>query len=303
MNKENWYQQQERGAGNFRLNLLYFTYKIFGIRFIKMWVWLVATIIGLSAKSAKNFSQQYKQILNKYQITHNIKPSQFSPSQHIRAFADSLMDKMVAMCDERNRIKFTAQNNADWREFQNLIKQKQGVFLICSHIGNIEALAAFPDNQGIKMHAFQQVNQNSIFHQFISKHSVRTNTIIHPVEDIDIGIASEMFDYLNNGDLVMMAGDRISATNPDKTISVNILGQNCELPMGVFRFAKSMSHPVFAVVLLNIGHEKYKLFVKKLDDTNANNMANEFAVFLERAILSAPVQWFNFYNFFKITNV
>lgn len=298
MNTDKWYQQHERGAGNFRLNLLFLVYKIFGVRFMKFWVQIVAGIIGANAKSAKQFSSEYKQILNEYQIAHNIKPTKFSTAQHIRFFADSLVDKMVAMCDKKNRIKFIPENNADWREFQKLIEQKHGVFLICSHVGNIEALAAFPDSKNVKIHAFQQVSQNGIFHKFISRHSVRKNTIIHAIEDMNIGTAAEMFDFLENGELVMMAGDRISAATPDKTIKTQILGHDCELPMGVFRFAKSMSHPVFAVALLNTGHEKYKLIVEKLDDKNASNMANGFAKFLETNILSAPIQWFNFYDFF-----
>lgn len=299
MKTDNWYQQSEKGAGSFRLNLLFLVYKIFGIRFIKVWVWLIAGIIGLSTKSAKRFSQQYKHVLNNYQISHKMQISHFSAIKHIRVFADSLVDKMVAMCDKRNRITFAPKNNTDWREFQKLIKNNQGIFLICSHIGNIEALAAFPDSKGLKIHAFQQVNQNGIFHKFISQHSVRTNTIIHPVEDMDIGTASEMFDVLNNGDLVMMAGDRVSATNPNKTIPVRVLGQNCNLPIGVFKFAKSMGHPIFAITLLNTGLEKYTLIVKKLDTKSADAMANEFANFLEQNTLIAPTQWFNFYSFFK----
>ena len=298
MNKDKWYQQQEHGAGTLRLNMLFWVYRIFGIRFMKFWVRLVASIIGASAKSAKQFSNEYRRILNEYQIAHNMKPTKFSPAQHIRLFADSLVDKMVAMCSKNSHITFTAKNNADWREFQKNIKQKHGMFLICSHIGNIEALAAFPDSKNVKIHAFQQISQTGIFHKFVSGHSVRTNTIIHAVEDMNIGTATEMFDFLNNGDLVMMAGDRISASTPNKIIQAKILGRDCELPMGVFRFAKSMSHPVFAVALLNIAPEKYTFIVKKLDDKNVNNMAQEFAKFLEKNILIAPIQWFNFYKFF-----
>ena len=299
MNTGNWYQQAERGAGSLRLNLLFFVYKIFGVRFMKFWVYIVAWIIDLHSKSVKEFSKKYRKVLNEYQIAHNIEPTKFSPVQHIRCFADSLVDKMIAMCDKRNRIKFTVNKDADWCEFQKLIDENQGMFLICSHIGNIEGLSAYPDGKNIKIHAFQQIGQTGIFHQFISKHSVRKNTIIHPIEDMNIGTATEMFDFLNNGDLVMMAGDRISADNPNKTISVSVLGRNCELPIGVFRFAKSMSHPIFAIALLNTGHETYKLTVKKLDEKNTNNMANEFAQFLGTNILAAPKQWFNFYDFFK----
>jgi len=299
LNTENWYQQQERGAGSFRLGLLFFVYKIFGIRFVKFWVWFVAGIIGISAKTARKFSVEYQNILNKYQINHDIKPSRFSVARHIRTFAYSCVDKMVAMCDKNSHISFDVHKSTDWHEFQNLINNNQGTFLICSHVGNIEALAAFPDSKNIKMHAFQQIGQNSIFHKFITKHSVRKNTVIHPVEDMNIGTATEMFDYLNNGDLVMMAGDRISAATPGKTIPVKILDRDCKLPMGVFKFAKSMSHPVFAVTLLNTGNEKYKLFITKLDDKNVNNMATEFAQFIEKSVLMAPTQWFNFYKFFN----
>ena len=302
MSTDNWYQQQEHGAGSFRLNLLFWIYKIFGIRFVKFWVWLISGVIGMSAKSAKKFSQQYRCILNNYQVAHKMEKSHFSASKHIRIFADSLVDKMVAMCDKKDRIVFTPENNTDWREFKKLIDSKQGIFLICSHVGNIEALAAFPDSKGLKIHAFQQVSQTGVFHRFISKHSIRTNTIIHPVEDMDIGTAAEMFDALNSGDLVMMAGDRISATTPNKTILVRILGQKCHLPLGVFKFAKAMAHPVFAVALLNISHEKYALIVKKLDNQNMDNMTKGFANFLEKNILMAPAQWFNFYNFFINTH-
>ena len=298
MNTNKWYHQREHGVGVFRLNMLLWVYKIFGIRFMKFWVRMVAYIIGAKAKSAKRFSNEYRQILNEYQNAHNLKTTHFSPAKHIRCFADCLVDKMVAMCDKKNHIKFVIQQNNDWRDFQKLIDKNHGVFLICGHVGNIEALAAFPNSKKVKIHAFQQVSQTSIFHNFISQHSVRTNTIIHAVEDINIGTATEIFDFLNNGDLVMIAGDRISASTPNKSIQTQILGHDCELPMGVFRFAKSMSHPVFAVVLLNIAHEKYELILKRLDDKNVNNMAQEFADFLEKNILIAPTQWFNFYDFF-----
>ena len=298
MNTGKWYQQQERGAGIWRLGLLLWVYRIFGIRFMKFWVRIIATIIGVGAKSARRFSREYRRILNEYQIARNTEPTMFSPARHIRCFADSLVDKMVAMCDKKNRIKFVVQEDADWREFQNKKKKKKGAFLICGHVGNIGALSAFPGGQDIKIHAFQQIGQTGVFYRFISAHSVRPNTIIHAVEDMNVGTAGEMFDFLCGGELVMMAGDRVSAATPGKTIHAQILGRDCELPMGVFRFARAMSHPVFAVALLNIGVKKYKLIIKKLDDKNINNMANGFAEFLESAAIAAPTQWFNFYDFF-----
>ena len=297
MNK--WYQIREQSAGTLRLELLWFVYKIFGIRFLKFVLWFVVLFIVPFAKPARSATKQYEKILNKYQHEHGIKETKISSFSHIYAFACAMLDKMVASSDKRQKIKFAIHKNADWDDFQSCLKENHGAFLICSHLGNIEALSAFPDGKNKKMHAFMQISQNETFHKFMTRHNIATNTIIYPTEDINIGVASTMYDFLQNGDLVMMAGDRTSPGTPTRYENVSFLGKNCRFPIGTFKFAKSLSHPIFAICVMNIKHEKYGIYVKKLDNTNIHDMVAQYALFLEKLVLKYPKQWFNFFDFFE----
>ena len=297
MNK--WYQVREQSVGKWRLELLWYVYKIFGIRFLKIIIYPVIVIISFFAKPAVRASKKYRKILNTYQKQHNIAPTRFSPVSHIYAFACAVIDKMSASCDKKTKIKFSVDENADWNEFQTLLTNNQGVFLICSHLGNIEALSAYSPGTQKTMHAFMQITQNSIFHKFMMRHNIAKNTVLYPTEKINLSTATEMFEHLKRGDLVMMAGDRTSPNSPTRYETVQFLGTNCQLPIGTFKFARAESVPVFAICLMNMGRENYKIYVKKLSTQSTKQMIEEYSVFLENLVLLYPKQWFNFFDFFE----
>lgn len=59
-----------------------------------------------------------------------------------------------------------------------------------------------------------------------------------------------------------------------------------------------MSHPIFAICVMNIGGEKYKIYVKEIQDKSVPDMIKKYAQFLKKLILTYPKQWFNFFDFF-----
>lgn len=296
----NWYKVRERGAGRFRMEFLWWVYRTMGIRAVKFFVRIISWMIALGARPARVASAKYKKILNAYQKQKKLKQSHFSSFGHIGAFACSVVDKMSAICDKKTKIKFDINKDVDWHEFQNILSTRGGAFFICSHLGNIEALCAIPNAAGVRMHAFMNVGQNSIFRGFIERHANYTNTVIHPTEEVDVAMAGEMYDAVMRGELVMMAGDRLSPNSPDKIIKSKCLGAPCALPMGVFRFARVCDCPVFAIASMNTAGEKYRVFVKKLNTKDIKTMADEYAGFLENLILQYPKQWFNFFDFFEV---
>lgn len=298
---KNWYQIHEQSAGKYRLELLWWVYKIFGIRFLKIVLWPTIAVIYLFAKNARKHSKQYIKILNEYQEKNNLSKSKFSTLSHIYSFASAAVDKMSAACDKKRKIKFSVYRNNDWDEFNKYLDSNTGVFLICSHVGNIEAFSAFPNSQNKKMHAFMQISQNSIFHDFVTRHNKNKNTTIYPTEDINMAIASEMYDNLQNGDLVMMAGDRTSPNTPLRFEQTSFLGQYCRFPVGTFKFARAQSHPIFAICLMNIKKERYAIYIKQINASTIKEMVDEYAKFLEKMVILYPKQWFNFFDFFEKT--
>ena len=296
---DNWYSIREQSAGKWRIRFLWGVYRVFGLRALKVIIWFVVGFITMCAAKPRGASRKYKKILQQYERKNNIKLSRFSSFGHILCFANSVIDKMAVICDKKTKIHFDFYKNPDFTEVQKLFEQNKGVFFICSHLGNTEALSGVPTKSKKRMHAFMNVGQNPIFRSFITQHAKYDNTIIYPTENIDVAMAGKMHDALCNGDCVMMAGDRRSPNAPDKTIVTEILGTRCELPAGVFRFARALTHPVFAIANINIGPEKYMIFVKRLGTENINVMAQEYADFLQDLIIKYPKQWFNFFDFFQ----
>lgn len=295
----NWYQMRERGAGKYRMEFLWVIYRVFGLRVLKFVVRIIAWVVAIFAPGARNASRRYRAVLNEYETNHNLPITKMSAFGHICTFATSVVDKMSAICDKKTPLKFAVADTAGWHKLQELLAAQRGAFFICSHMGNIETWGAMPSGADVHMHAFMDVAINRQFRDFIARHARYNNTTIHPVENIGMAAAGDMYDALRRGELVMMAGDRVSATAPDKVINVKILDKKCKLPMGVFRFARACDAPVFAVAAVNIGGATYKLYVQELTTDKVQTMADEYAEFLERMILSHPKQWFNFFEFFQ----
>ena len=97
-----------------------------------------------------------------------------------------------------------------------------------------------------------------------------------------------------------MAGDRVSAQKSEDVLPAKLLDKNCILPAGVFRFAKKMKHPTYAVLLLRTPKGFYKLYLQKLDMKQPlPDLAQKYTSFVEKHLLEYPDQWYNFFDFFK----
>lgn len=117
---------------------------------------------------------------------------------------------------------------------------------------------------------------------------------------MDFQTIMSLYENLCNGDMILMAGDRVSAENSEKTITGKLLDRNCLFPEGTFLFSKKMKHPTYAIVLPYIGNNTYKVCVKEIDTSkNIENIVKQYTKFIEKNLVKYPSQWYNFYSFFK----
>jgi predicted LPLAT superfamily acyltransferase len=108
--------------------------------------------------------------------------------------------------------------------------------------------------------------------------------------------AVEMKDAIGRGELVIMAGDRVSAGSK-AILRHRFLGRDCVWPKGVYRFAKLMESPVFAVTCVRTGWNRYEVHFSALGKSEPV-MLDGFVSFLERETVAYPEQWYQFYDFF-----
>lgn len=291
-----WYEQKEQSAGTWRLNALLFFYRVFGLKSLKCLLIVVVFFIWLFAKPARTASRQYKKVLNNYQKRHQLTTAHFSSYRHILNYAWSLADKLAAFMGKS--LPFTVNDNDAWRAMIQDIQNKRGCFFIFSHIGNVEALPAllkaYPNLPKTQIHAFMQVNQNSIFHNFVMDNAALSNVSILPMDNMGVSMGFEIASYLEAGDIVMMAGDRVAAQNTKAVVYEELLDCSVAFPKGVFKLAKASGAAVYFISATRAR----KRYVVDVAQAPEHEMAKAFAAFMQAQALAHPIEWFNFYDFF-----
>lgn len=184
------------------------------------------------------------------------------------SFAFGLLDKLDACTLRKNLPKMTILGDTNW--------MKGGAFLLSTHVGTIEVLPALKNVDGIVVHAFQQMTHNKLFTEMFLKHFDKRQFVLHPVEEIGIETAVEMQEAIRRGEMVLMAGDRDPASGGKK---------------GVFKFAKLMEAPVYAIACIRTGWNAYTVNAKELD---RRALQAEYDAFLADASSAYPNEHFEF---------
>lgn len=327
---EAWHTQREQSAGRIRLAILWQLYRLFGKGVLKLACIPVMAFIYPFARPAKKALCDFHAVLAEFAPSALPKSifhfpfSTFHLYRHLLGFAWSLADKLDACTLKKNLPTMSVRDDAGARAFQSLIAAKKGAFLISTHLGTIEVLPALAttfnhstiqpfEHSNIRpfehstiptidhspipplVHAFQQMGHDAVFTEFFMKHFDTRSFALHAVESIGVETAVEMQAAIGRGELVLMAGDRVSAGSK-KTMKQSFLGRPCVWPKGVFTFAKLMESPIFFVTCVRTGWNAYEVHLKQ--STLTSSLLADYAAFLEAEVREHPEQWYQFYDFF-----
>ena len=216
--------------------------------------------------------------------------------RHVLDFAWSLADKVDACTHKKSLPRLTVRDDAGGRAFRELVAAGKGVFLISTHLGTVEVLPALAQDGGRvpHVHAFQQMGHDAIFTRQFAAHLDTSGLTLHAVEDVGVETAVEMQAAIGRGDLVLMAGDRVSAGSR-AVLQHEFLGRDCAWPKGVFTFARLMESPVFFVTCVRTGWNAYEAHFEQA----GGDVFDAYVRFLERETRARPDQWHHFHDFFS----
>lgn len=241
------------------------------------------------------FCRPARQALKEFYAFLGVKTS---PFKTMLSFAWSMIEKTDACTLNKNPPRIKLEGDLDW--------MKGGCFLLSTHVGCIEVLPALlkqlpPSlntqnsnfNTPPKVNAFQQLSHDSIFTSIFLKYMDKSQFALHAVEDIGVETAANMKAEIDRGSIVLMAADRPSAGSK-ATLSHPFFGRACKWPKGVFKFAKLMDSPVFAIAAVRTKWSEYTVVAERLPE---EALLERYVKFLERLALAYPTQWYNFYRF------
>lgn len=314
-----WYEMQERAAGVKRLIFTWYVYKFFGKKAVGFIAFLVTLGAFLCSKQIRNYSVKNLKVIHDFCCLNGQKspcPNNINAFKNVLNYSLSLVDNMEIFAGKFDFKKIYFDSSEDEKIFYEDIKNRTGMFFVCSHTGNIQVMRMFFKNEDAKKRCDVNVllskEQCRIFNEFLKKvqnfsNIVMENTVsLFPVEDISIETSIELKDRLDKGEIAFMAGDRLSSGTSNLTFCDKLFGVDTDFPAGTFKLAQLMEKPVYFICALKEKHDRYRVYLKKFEAANGaeskkaalNRMQKEYAEFLQYTTTIDPLQFYHFYPLF-----
>lgn len=295
-----WFQIKEQSAGKKRLALMWFCYKIFGEWIFYLSAFLMGTLTFLFAPSVRNYSKKYFTVIEKYT---KLKPSLINQYKHIYSFANSLADKILIYNGKFDANRLVFENIEEKNKLFDDIANGKGIFFICNHVGNVEALQTLFFHKELtrkfNICIFMSNKQSQIFNNFLKTIKTDYPLKMFPVENIGLNTGVELKEHLDSGDVAFIAGDRLAQDNDTKNIKVTLFDKEILLPKGTFKLAKLMDVPTYFVSAVRSG-KNYKIYLEKQNSLKEKDLIDSYIKNLERIVLENPFQFYHFYDFFNL---
>ncbi|MFO0597193.1 MAG: acyltransferase [Myxococcaceae bacterium] len=234
-------------------------------------------------------------------------PSTWRSYKHIFGFAETLLDKVLAVARQYpfKKIRFTGRD-----VMVDSMAQKKGGVLITAHMGCLEVCRlAAEKKDGPRLNVLVHTGNAERFNQVLKRLDPETQVKLIQVTDVAPSTAAMLAEKVDAGEFVVIAGDRVPLSDASgRTVSVPFLGTEAHFPIGPWVLASALKCQVIMFSVLR-EDDTYRVRFEKLADQvslprgkreeGCRQYATLFAQKLEQLCRAAPFDWFNFYPFWE----
>ena len=282
-------------------------YRILGRRAGDFITWWVIAAYWLFNRRARRISRDYLDRVERFAERSGKGRLRLSTLAHFERFGHAIAERILAWSGVMTRSEADYRDGA-FERLAELSREGKSVLLLSSHLGNTEILRAFNTR---KLRVAVNVLMDSRNSRKMAEIIRRTNAeaAVHVVEadDEDSVMSAFLGDAMEKGEWFAMMADRLTKETSRRTVRAELLGEEVILPASPWIVASAFRLPVFLIHAVRDG-KSYSVYLKEigpvaLDRRNRSASAARYAEMycreLERLILEAPYDWFNFYDFWR----
>jgi len=307
-----WSVETER-RGQWGLRFMLAVYRYGGRLPFTLLLWPVVAIYWLSGQRARTASRQWlAQVTAAAQQRQVALPPRLNSYRHFLRFAGAMLDKVASW---RGDLRWGRDIDfAPGAEAVIRAPAGQGKLILASHLGDIEACRAMAQQvSGLVINALVFTDNARRFRAVLETIAPQAGVNLMPVSDIGPETAILLQQKLDAGEWVAIVGDR-TAVNPQRggerrVIWSEFLGRPAPFPQGPFVLAAALRCPVLLMFALQqqgklrIHCEPYAdpLLLPRAQRQQALQQAvDRYAERLAHYALLAPLDWFNFFDFWTL---
>lgn len=282
------------------IRLLVLLARTFGRRIAGWFLYLVALYYALARGVARRASRDYLRRVGQ--------PATFGGVvRHLHTFARVSLDRLFFFTGRWQSFRFEQRNHD---QLVRAARAGRGVLLLGAHIGSFEVMRCRARDLGVPINAVADYSNAERVNRVARSLDPDVETRLISLADDSLGAMLAIRAAIDRGELVAMLGDRPpSAPDATRVVMAPFLGADAAFPAGPWLLAHALGCPVYFVAGVFTPPNHYALHFEllaeevKLDRKDrAGSLARyvrAYAAMLEAHVRSAPMNWFNFYDFWS----
>lgn len=282
------------------MRLLFWVCRVFGrwpfrVLLYPVLLWYVAT-----QTRARRVSQDYLRRVGQ--------PSGlFGVLRHFASFAEAILDKMLLW---GGLFDFSRVGLHGAEPLLQRIRERKGAMLICAHLGNLDLCRALSlRTPGLRITVLVHTRHAQAFNDMLAKLDPRSALNLMQVTEMTPAMAMQLSERVEQGEFIVIAGDRVPVSTNPRVARAPFLGQAAAFPIGPYVMASVLGCPLYTLFATRQG-DGYALHFERLREkvdlprrareAALADLAGDYARLLEHHVRRAPLEWFNFYDFWHL---
>ncbi|MDO9139468.1 MAG: hypothetical protein Q7U38_03985 [Methylobacter sp.] len=281
-------------------------YLLFGRGVLQCFLYPVVSYYWLANKPGRTASQAYLKRVAMFSPASDLSGNLRDSYRHFISFANAIIDKLAAWSGA------LSLDDVDYHGRDALLAQIQsgrGAILLGSHLGNLEVCRMIADlDNAIPINVLVHTQHAEKFNQLLRQINADSGLNLIQVTDISAATAIVLSDKIDNGELVIITADRTPVSQNSRVSRAEFLGSDAWFPQGSFILAALLKCPVYTLFCLKqqgrqvIYFEHFSdrlIFPRKIREQALQQTVQRYATRLEHYCLMEPLQWFNFFDFWR----
>lgn len=293
------------------MRLMFWLYRIAGRTPFRVVLYPILGFYLATKPIARHASKDYLQRVRETGLnSNNHQPRSGLPGvfQHFGAFAESILDKLLLW---GGLFKTQDVTSTGKELIRANLQARRGGLLICAHLGNLELCRVLSrQRSGLRITVLVHTKHAKAFNRLLARLDPDSQLNLMQVTEMTPVMAMLLAEKVAQGEFVAIAGDRIPVSPQPRVALADFLGKPAPFPIGPYVLASVLQCPVYLLFTLTIGGRSechFELFrdaihlPRKHRNQVLSELAAAYAERLEHYCLKAPLQWFNFYDFWHLS--
>lgn len=301
--RDHWPEMRERGVYA-AMYLLALVYRVLGPRVCRALLYPVAGVFFLTGKTARDASRAYLERAWE-QGYLDARPTALTGFRHFLTFAEAAVDKFAAWT---GRLSPDDVNGIETGPFRDA-ELAGGAFVITAHLGNPEVLRAIAGVTGRwRVNVLVHTAHAEMFNRMVERFSGQSTVRMTQVTEIGPATAIALAEAIERGEWVVMVADRAPVSRGGRTVDAPFMGGVATFPQGPYILASILKCPTYVMFCTKRGDGfdvEFEPFADPVRlprndrEGSITAYATQFAEMMERQVSKTPMQWFNFYPYWK----